>query len=240
MIRIALVDNEAAETERLRSLLERYSQETGALFQISEYENGILFLESCRINRFDLVLMDVDMPDMDGFQTAARFRAADPTAVLIFVTNVAQQAIRGYEVNALDYILKPLSYEALFLKLPKALALCQRNLGSRITVKTKTGQTVFSIASILYVLSDGHHITYYTEQGEINAYGTMKDVEALLTEPQFYRCNSGCIVNLGYVTKYENMLLKLANGVSLEISRARKKGFLEAMQRFYFSGGTQR
>ncbi len=89
-------------------------------------------------------------------------------------------------------------------------------------------------------MSEGHHITYYTEQGEIKAYGTMKDVESLLTEPQFYRCNSGYIVNMGYVMKYENMLLKLTNGVSLEISRARKKGLLEAIQRYYFSGGPQR
>ena len=239
MIRIALVDNEARETERLTSLLEKYGEETKTHFQISAYENGILFLESCRMNRFDLVFMDVDMPDMDGFQTAKKFRAADPTAVLVFVTNIAQQAIRGYEVNALDYILKPLTYEALFLKLPKALALCQRNVGSRITVRTRTGQTVFAAASVLYVVSDGHHITYYTEQGEVNAYGTMKDVEVLLPEPQFYRCNSGYIVNLGYVVKYENMTLKLANGISLEISRARKKGFMEAMQRFFFAGGNQ-
>lgn len=239
MIRVALIDDEAKELAHLSALLNRYSRESETHFQVSSFGNGTLFLESCRTNRYDMVFMDVDMPDMDGFQTARRFRETDPTAVLMFVTNLAQHAIRGYEVNALDYILKPLSYEALFLKLPKALALCGNNTASRISVKTRTGQTVFSAASVIYVVSDGHHITYITEKDEIPAYGTMKDVETLLPELQFYRCNSGYIVNLGHVVKYESMTLTMTNGVTLEISRARKKGFLEALQRFYFSGGNQ-
>lgn len=238
MIRVALVDNEPNESRHLRSLLDRYSESSSVYFQICVFENGMQFLEACRANQFDLVFMDVDMPHMDGFQTARKLREKDPTVVLIFVTNVAQQAIRGYEVNALDYIVKPLTYEAFFLKIPKALALCQRNRSSRISVKTRTGQTVFPADSVIYISSNGHHITYYTEQGEVEAYGTMKDIERTLTEPMFFRCNSGYIVNLGFVRQCDADTLKLTNGASVEISRARKKGFLEALQKYYFAGGT--
>lgn len=237
MIRVAIVDDEIEATDHLRTLLMRYAQDANVQFQISTYDNGVVFLEGCRTNHYDLVFMDVDMPDMDGFQTARNWRQADSTAVLMFVTNVAQQAIRGYEVNALDYILKPLSYQAFCLKMPKALAICNRNNQNKIAIKTRTGQSVFSASSIIFVGSDGHHITYYTEQGEIAAYGTMKNVDELLPKSSFFRCNSGYIVNLGAVTSCEGNVLVMNNGTKLEISRARRKEFLEALQRFYFSGG---
>lgn len=238
MIRVAIVDDERQAIEHLQTLLNRYAGETGISFRISAFSDGIHFIEGYRTDHFDLVFMDVDMPDMDGFEVARRMREVDSSAVLIFVTNIARFAIRGYEVNAMDYLLKPLSYEAFFLKIPKALAMCQRQQQVRVTVKTRNGQSMFPATSVIYVESEGHHITYHTEQGDYQSYGTMKDVETQLPEQGFFRCNSGYIVNLAFVTGYDGSLLFLLGKGSIEISRARRKAFLEALQNFHsYTGG---
>ena len=238
MIKVAIVDDERNAIEYLQILLNRYASEVGTGFHIFTFDNGIQFIERYRTDHFDLVFMDVDMPAMDGFETAGRMREIDTSAVLVFVTNVARFAIRGYEVDAMDYLLKPLSYEAFYLKIPKALAMCQRQQQVRVTIKTRNGQSMFPATSVIYVESEGHHITYHTEQGDYHSYGTMKEVESQLPEQGFFRCNSGYIVNLAFVTGYDGALLFLLGKGRIEISRARRKAFLEALQNYHsFTGG---
>lgn len=239
MIRVAIVDDECKAREHLLELLKRYADEADADFDIAVFSDGIHFLEGYRTASFDLVFMDVNMPDMDGFETARRMREMDSSSVLIFVTNIARFAIRGYEVNAMDYLLKPLSYEAFFLKIPKALAVCRRQQQVRITIKTRNGQSMFPATSVIYVESEGHHITYHTEQGDYQSYGTMKDVEAQLPMAEFVRCNSGYIVNLAFVTGCDSSRLFLQGEGSIEISRARRKAFMAALQKYHSFTGSR-
>ena len=237
LISVAIVDNEESERLYLQLLLRKYAESTGETFHISLFESGFLFLEQARIRNFELIFLDVDLPEMDGLETARKFRSINSSAVVIFVTNIARYAIHGYEVNALDYILKPLSYEAFFLKVPKAIAQCRRNRRNKVAIKTRNGQNVFLAASVIYVESDGHHLIYHTEQGDFPSYGTMKEVETMLPKENFFRCNSGYIVNLSFVTGCDGTILSLQGNIKIEISRARKKDFFQALQHYYFEGG---
>ena len=135
MIRVAIVDNEKEEIENLRALFQRYSRENEISFDIVSFESGITFLEEYRMERFELVFMDVDMPDMDGFETSRKLRKVDSSVALVFVTNVSRMAIQGYEVGAMDYLLKPMSYEAFRLKMPRIFAQCQRNEKEKIILQ---------------------------------------------------------------------------------------------------------
>ena len=237
MIHVAIVDDEETERDRLSSLLLKYSEEKDIPFELTGYRNGILFLTDYPSHHFDLVFLDVDMPTMDGLATAKSLREMDSSVVLVFVTTLARYAIRGDAVDALDYLLKPLSYPAFSLKINKAIGLCLRNSRNRITVKTRNSMAVFPASSIIYVESEGHKITYHTEKGDFPSYGTMKEVEALLPGDSFFRLNSSYIVNLGFVSGCNGSSALLAQGGSVEISRARKKEFLEALQNYHFSAG---
>lgn len=237
MLNVAVVDDEEKERAHLSQLLTRYAQAKGEKFQTVSFESGVQFLTDYQANRFDMVFMDVDMPGLDGFATARKLREQDTSAVLVFVTNLARYAIRGYEVDALDYLLKPLTYEAFALKIKKAVSICRRNCKNRVIIKTRSSQAVFPASSVAYVESDGHRILYHTEHGDFPAYGTMKEVGAQLPPDSFFRVNSGYIVNLDYVSGYDGALLFLKSGDRVEISRARRKDFLEALANYHGSMG---
>lgn len=124
MIRIAIAEDDPQCFAQLERYIGEYGRETGRAFQVTRYDNGEDLVERYK-PEFDLILMDVEMPFMDGMTAAGYVREKDPEVVIVFVTNLAQYAIQGYSVNALDYILKPLE---LFLLLPAAHplpALCE-------------------------------------------------------------------------------------------------------------------
>lgn len=237
MLNVAIIDDEEKERMSLSRFLNRYAEEKSEVFNLEFFQDGVQFITKYQTNGFDLVFMDVDMPNMDGLATAKKLRELDSSVVLIFVTNLAQYAIKGYEVEALDYLLKPLTYEAIALKIAKAVSLCKRNSRNRITVKTRSSQAVFPAASIIYIESEGHRILYHTENGDFPVYGTMKETVAQLPQNTFFRVNSGYIVNLGYVSGYDGAILYLGGRGKIGISRARKKDFLEALANYRLAMG---
>ena len=178
--------------------------------------------------QYDIIFMDIQMPGIDGMRAAERLRAIDSTVVLIFVTSLAQYAIQGYSVGALDYILKPVSYPALALKLQRAVSYCVQHKELGIVISTNDGMVRLGERQIKYVEIYNHHILYHTTQGNYSAYGTLKQVEQALPETGFFRCNNQCIINLGYVTKIDGYNA-IVDGKTFTISRLRKKDFLKEL-----------
>ena len=97
-MRIAIVEDEAIYAEKLRDYLHRYTQDYGQEWDVSFFADGISFLNSFK-GQFDVILLDISMPVLNGMEVAKRLRAIDSEVVLLFVTNLAQYAIRGYEVG---------------------------------------------------------------------------------------------------------------------------------------------
>lgn len=125
MIRVAIVEDEPAEAERLQSLLARYSREKGVQFEVQTYTSALTFL--AEYNRtVDIVFMDIELPDVNGMEISRRLRKQDAAVMIVFVTNMAQFAVQGYEVAAQDFIVKPAQYGEFALKLAKALVQLDR------------------------------------------------------------------------------------------------------------------
>lgn len=111
MISVAIVEDEAEQAGILLSYLERYGQEYGVGFQATHFSGSLAFLNDVR-TIFDIVFMDIEMPYKNGMEAAAEMRQINTESCLIFVTNMAQYAIKGYEVDAMDFVLKPVNYFA--------------------------------------------------------------------------------------------------------------------------------
>ena len=193
MYRVAIVEDEWEHAENLYNCLNKYSAEYGVEFNISRHKNGLDFLSKLT-PELDLVFMDVDMPHMNGFETAKRMREVAPSAVIIFVTFLAKYAIRGYEVKAFDYIIKPVTYNALKIKIESALSACDKNSMREVMLPISGGMMKIDLSCLKYVEIIGHDIIYHTSQGDQCYYGTMRTVEKLLQQGISYK-SQVCIKN---------------------------------------------
>ena len=115
MISIAVVEDDQEYQKQLLQYIEQYGKEQEAQYKITVFQNGMNFLDDYK-GDCDLIFMDIAMPHMDGLETAAALRKRGDNTCLIFITSMAQYALKGYEVNAFDFLVKPLAYELFCIK----------------------------------------------------------------------------------------------------------------------------
>ena len=137
MYQIALVEDEQSAADVLSSFIARYGEERDEQFEVTHFSNAIDFEMTRR--RFDLVFMDIQMPGINGMEAARLLRTYDAETPIIFVTNLAQYAVKGYEVDALDFIVKPITYFNFRMRMDKAMRHIRRNAGHSVMVSTRDG-----------------------------------------------------------------------------------------------------
>ena len=227
MIRIAMVEDEAAVREQLQGYIQRYTRQYGTEFAVTEFSDGVEILDAYR-PVYDIVLLDVEMKHLDGMETARRIRELDRDVVLLFITNMAQYAIKGYAVGALDYVLKPVPYFAFSQQLQKAEEKLRRRARHYLAVPVEGGLRRLDTAQIYYMESEGHRVHFYTEEGEFLVPGALKTFEEKLADLPFARCNSGYLVNLAQVKSVQQGLAQVGP-YELQVSRPKRKSFLAAL-----------
>lgn len=224
MTRIAIVEDEAAVREQLAGYVQRYTRQYGTPFEVTEFADGMEILEDYR-PQFDIIFLDVEMKHLDGMETARRIRERDGGVLIVFITNMAQYAIRGYAVGALDYVLKPVPYFAFSQQLQKALGQLEKRERHYLAVAMDGGMRRLDAAEIYYLESEGHKVHFYTEKEDFMVPGTLKNYEEKLVGRAFARCNSGYLVNLAQVSGVQQDMVQVGP-YALQISRPRRKAFM--------------
>jgi DNA-binding LytR/AlgR family response regulator len=230
MLKIGLVDDDNEYRVQMRGYLNKFSVEENIACQIEEYHNGLNFVEDYD-GELDVVFLDIEMPHMDGLEAAKRIRQKDPALGIVFATNMAQYAICGYEVNAIDFIVKPIKYYVFADKLKKAIQFSQKHKEKTITLEDDEGIICMPVSKIIYAEKDKNYILFHTEDNSYRIRGTMSQAEEELGDEGFSKCISGCIVNLRYVTRIFKDEVKVGD-VTLPVSRQRKKEFREDFLKF--------
>lgn len=230
VVHIAIVEDEAAEREKLKEYLNRYSQENGDGFRISEFSDPTDFLTNYKAI-YDLAFMDIQMPFMDGMSAAERLRQVDPSVILVFVTNMSNYAVKGYSVDATDFIVKPIGYPSFSAMMAKVMRLLKAK-GDTIIVKTAEGRMRVDVDSIKYVEVLDHRTCYHTEFGDIFIWSTLTAEEGRLPQERFARCGKYCIVNLRYVDNVSDGKVFVA-GSEIPLSRNKKKAFTDKLLSYY-------
>ena len=233
MLHIAIVEDEPAAARLLSDQLERYAGEKTVELCSSCYEDGSVFCSEYT-GQFDVIFLDVQMPHMDGFMTARAIRRIDPNVPILFLTNAAQYAIHGYEVDAVDYIVKPLQYEAFCMKFDKVLRLLAARQGKSLIVSRRGEMHKIQTSRICYIEIFDHQLIYHTIDGDFTQTGStsLQSLEQDLAESGFARCHNCYLVNLQYVDKIQDDKILIC-GQKLPISRNRKKTFSEALLTYY-------
>ncbi len=229
VVHVAIVEDEEIHQQSLREHLLRYAGENDVTFDIRVFANPILLLENYK-PVYDLIFMDIQMPDLNGMETARKLRVVDQNVLLIFVTSLAQYAIEGYEVAAVDYILKPVQYFSFAMRLTRAIWRINAEAGEAIQVANSSGTARIKLRDLLYVEISGHTMTYHTHEGTVSGTGTLSALEKKVRGKSFARCNSCYLVNLAYVDSVKGYQLLLKDGTELQISQPKKKSFMQALQ----------
>ena len=230
MIRIALVEDEAEVRAQLQGYVQRHTRQYGTEFAVTEFADGMELLDDYR-PVYDILFLDVEMKHLDGMETARRVRQLDKDVIIVFITNMAQYAIGGYAVGALDYVLKPVPYFAFSQQLQKAVNQLSRRVRHYLAVPVDGGMRRLDAAGIYYIESEGHRIHFYTEDGDFSAPGALKALEEKLAAQPFARCNSGYLVNLAQVSGVQQSVVQVGP-YELQISRPKRKSFLAALADF--------
>lgn len=210
-------------------MISRFADENGEALSVSGYPGGREFLTSGATE--DIVLLDIEMEDLNGMDTARLLRGMGANSEIIFVTNMAQYALKGYEVGALDFIVKPVRYTSFAFKFRRAVEAALRKNNSRIAVGTRGGLRYTDTSDINYVEVMGHKLIYHTVRGSFEAWGALKDVRKMLEPFGFALCNACYLVNLAHVVSISQDMVAVEGGDELKMSRGRKRSFMDALTR---------
>lgn len=234
-IKALIIDDE----QLARELIKNYLKDTPGIQIIGECENGFEGARQIAELKPDLVFLDIQMPKLNGFEM---LELTDNPPEIIFITAHNDFAIKAFEMNALDYLLKPYSKNRLLAAVQKATerlpsgssaredkvkALVQQPLTDkleRIVVKSGTKIRVIPVDKISYLEAQDDYIMVYTDEGKHLKQGTMKYYEDHLDGSKFIRVHRSYIVRIDQVVQLEpyakeNYILKLKNGTSLKVSR---------------------
>jgi DNA-binding LytR/AlgR family response regulator len=228
MIQIAIVEDDDRYAERLFAYMDRFMLEENMEISLTRFTDGDEIAENYT-GGFDIILMDIEMRFMNGMEAAQRIRQADELVEIIFVTNMAQYAIQGYKVRALDYIVKPVEYMSFCESLKRGIRNADKSRDKYLTINFKEGIRKINIADIIWIESQGHRLTFNTKEKsyETTTY-SMKELAAQLKEYGFSRCNNGILVNLRFATGMAGGQV-IVDGNELPVSRGRRNEFMDDM-----------
>ena len=237
LYKVAIVDDESDSIDCVVNCLNSYTKDYRVSFVVTKFSNGLDFIEEYQ-PVFDIVFMDIDMPHKNGLSAAKELRKVDSTVELVFCTYLAKYATRGYEVDALNYMLKPINYSAFKITMDRAIRNCEGKMQKEVLLPSSEGTLRLQLADLNYIAVFNHDIIYHTTHGEFKVYGTLRAIEKLLPKDQFIKCNRSMLVNLRNVTRIAKNFAYIGTE-RLDISRNRKKDFLDAFHELNFPSGVK-
>ena len=223
-IKIAVCDDEQGDLEHVLGLIHDY--DTEGFHQIVAYTNAKEFLEDSE--KFDIVLLDIEMPPPNGFDVARDLAAKQKHPIIIFTTKSNAYAIKGYGI-ALRYLQKPLAKNELFQALDLAI---EETTAHRITFVINDARHMIRLCEVKYIEIVGHYLNIYTIDKQYRVRNSLKELIRTLPKGYFAYPHNSFVVNLEYVKTVTRNEVILDNGVIVPISRRKSADFNSALFRF--------
>ena len=229
-MRVAIVEDDPTCRSQMEEYIRQYGQEHGQSFEVESFADGGQIVAQDTAH-FDIILLDIEMPGLNGMEAAEKLRARDTDVVLVFVTNMAQYAIRGYAVGALDFVLKPISYYTFRVRFERAVHRVLQREGGQVLLTLPDAVVRLSTRDIYYVEVQNRQLHYHTARAEYVLRGTMQQAEQELGRYHFVKCNHWYLVNLRHVSEVRRDTVVVA-GQELAISRRNYTAFLTALTNY--------
>lgn len=224
-MRIAICDD---ENQCRRQAVQAINECIRSLDVLTDvFENGNAFLQAFQKNSYDLVFLDIEMPEMDGITLARKLRELSRDVPIVFLTSHIEYALEGYEVNALRYLTKPIQTQ----KLHELLAYVREQMQEQRTlwIKTDMGEERILIKNILYLEAQNQNIIICTENKTYTVRYNLGDYETELAQDGFFRIHRGYLISLRHVKSLGKHELMLSENTVLPVSRTKEKALKEAL-----------
>ena len=231
MLRIAIVEDEAHQREQLESGVRAVLCELSAELTCLDSAQPLMELYAAG-ERFDLLLLDIQLPGMDGMSAAARVREFDADVLIVFITSMAQYAVQGYKVDALDFLVKPVAHEVLDACLSRALRRLKKREPASLSVRSGGSLRIVPVSSILYAESREHRTLLHTREEEIPCAGSLGSIEESLIPHGFFRCHAAFVVSFAQVERLDGGDV-IIGGRRVPLSKHRRKQFLAALAAYW-------
>lgn len=235
MINIAIIEDEEKTSRELQSFVDEFFTTKNEAYSIKSFDNAETFINSFKPS-YNLVLVDINLPGMNGMDAIKEIRKFDSSVMVIFITSLAQYAVKGYEVSAFDFIVKPVNYYNFSLKLNRAYLNLKNQINSSIVLNNKSSMKKMDISSIYYIETNDHKLIFHTVDGTYETYASLKDYIGALSDHSFALCNQCYFVNLRYVQEVVDNYVTVGND-RLLISRPRRGEFIKALNLYFSKGG---
>lgn len=230
MINILIIDDIPEEISVLKNYIERYASDFNEKLMIKTCMNGLEVLNQ-QVFDIDIFFIDIVMPSINGLELAKIIRKDNQNCIIIFVTTMAQYAVNGYEVEALDFMVKPVKYNSFEFKFRRAIELAHRNIQNQILIKTNHEKVLLSYSDIFYIEVMEHLLVYHTQKQSYEVWGSISKLAKEMEGHGFQLCNSCYLVNLRYVQSIHDDYV-VVQGEELKISKQKKKTFLDALTKY--------
>ncbi len=231
MYKIAVCDDEKIMCEYLQKKVSEILTKWNIFFTITCYTNALDLLNTTI--SYDLILLDIQMPVLDGVTLAQKLRTQSEKCELIFITILKEYVLYAFEVEALDYIYKPIEQKRLENALKRAVNRYQKEKKG-ILIQHKNCYQTIKLEEIYYCEVINRKLYLHLQNEVIEYYGKLQEIQKQL-DKRFLKCHRSYIVNMDYIKKYESLILTMQNGEKVPVSRLQQKEFIEKML-YYLKG----
>lgn len=231
MTSLLIVEDEKPAADALLALVRRYEESRGMTFDVEVVGAAFELLDASRT--YDICLLDIQLPGINGMEAAELLRSQHRVTSIIFVTDLAQYAVRGYEVDALGFLVKPATFAGLSMNLDRAMREVAQGTNRTLTVPTGDGFRSLPFSQVTYIEVRNHDLVYHTVDGEaLRARGSLAQVERELADAPMVRVSRYCLANMALITGVAGDEVTVAGGAALHITRGHKKEIELALARY--------
>lgn len=237
MVRIDICDDEPLWIDKARSIIADHFNNKQEI-TLNFFDNAASLL-NVLINKkeyADIVILDIDMPEINGFETARVIKEKYPDVLLMFYTSHEQYVFESFQFQPFRYIRKTCAEQEMHAALSDAEAVIEKNRSSSIMLKTKGGGCLLDPKSIVFFETSGRRLDVHLNDGSVLSVGmTLKELLTKLNSSDFIPVYSGAVANVRYIKNYSGTRLTLENGMQLTVSRGRLRDVKAALMEYWRS-----
>lgn len=227
MLQVAVCDDEVLECCNMARKIKNILEEMKVPCIIRQFQNGRELLRA--VESFDIIFLDIMMRDLDGLKTAQIFRRKAFDKILIFVSSSREYVFEAYDVEAFQYLLKPVDDRKLRRVLQKAVRKTERHSQEFIIVSRERQKRKLFLDDIYYFEIRGRTVDVHGAEGVFTYYEQIGELENKLRDKGFFRCHKSYLINLKHVDLYNRQEAILENGESVVIAKRRYDEFAQAV-----------